>query len=103
MLGQCCVPRERGRSMLLVGMQGRVGRGCSDLGAGGLHQGPWLDLGGVSWGADGGEEAGHQPSCYSEPSATHGLVWSPGVCLCAFQGECLFETRGSGFLLMVEF
>lgn len=36
MLGQCCVPRERGRSML-VGMQGRVGKGCSDLGAGGLH------------------------------------------------------------------
>lgn len=32
MLDQCCVPQERGRSML-VGMQ----RGCSDLGAGGLH------------------------------------------------------------------
>lgn len=36
MLDQCCVPWERGRSML-VGMQGQVGRGCSDLGAGGLH------------------------------------------------------------------
>lgn len=36
MLDQCCVPWERGRSML-VGMQGQVGRGCSDLGGGGLH------------------------------------------------------------------
>ena len=77
--------------------------GLLRLGGWGPTLGAWGCLVGVSWGAGGGGEAGHQSSCYSEPSATRGLVWSPGVCLYAFQGECLFETRGSGFPLMVEF
>lgn len=85
------------------GNAGPGGQGLLRLGGWGPTLGAWGCLVEVSWGAGGGGEAGHQSSCYSKPSAIHGLVWSPGVCLCAFQGECLFETKGSGFPLTVKF